>query len=1068
MIRLITFQKGPMNSWKLPTEIKTQAEEYFNPVVMTEALKLVQLSRVSISFTKGTPETYYIVSGIVRDDRSHESKLVFKNRLKETPEGPISSNCDCHLWTEETHCAHVCCLFLNYHLQVLHDTNPEALGDSAATSIKATSSIGVCPEEYGLIIGGPHQLIGAPPNPTYSSMQYTLSNSKVINFPIPSKFVGKLFIQISSAEKFNPENGVVESMPMFRFKYDPVEGEKHAEVSLFENLYLFDWSSGEAFHLPSELRDLIQKIRIYEKSLTVNDLIKLVSNEVLLKQCDIVIDNIPLQEIEEVEIQSRVTLKRTEKKGQIEVKYEFFDPEENLVQPPDFLCAFTFEGGILGSFKRKKDSYEFIKALSDSIEYKDDQYKKLLSSSNQKSRWMALLTFALENDKTRFYDHRTRKITLYDNQFLVQLIKLSYDCFGELFFRYSTSSVEDREINFLISNTNLFNGLSDFYYKVGLHGVQIFYDKKEIGNWKSRIRFERRATTTKWFDLQLNVSQEDLEIIKQADLDTGLALTNNGLVLLSKEQKDLLKFMKKYTLHEGQKDVAQEGPESLSEENVNKFILPFNRARIFELFELKKLGVEGALTPEEEALCEKLATLEEIPEYPLPPQLVDIMRPYQKTGYNWLKFLHESKLGACLADDMGLGKTLQTIAFINSIYDEVDHVLVVCPVTILLNWEKEIQKFSDMEVYIYHGGTREFPKDTKIVLTSYGVMKREAESSLGELEFDVLILDEVQHLKNIRSMGAFAARKIKADFRICLTGTPVENDLAEFFNIIDLSVPGIWGDLQFIRTTSTSKSRLLARKTASPFILRRTKGQVLTELPPKIEVDEYLTLSPEEKNSYEATLLNIKHRIQTSPSKKKYGEILRGLLKLRQACLWQQKGTSYANINSTKIDFLMDTLEQIREEGHQAIVFSQFTTYLDIIQHHVSEKHWKYARIDGSQSAKKRQEQVDLFQEGICPIFLISLKAGGVGLNLTAASYVFVMDPWWNPAVEAQAIDRAHRIGQLNTLTVYRPIIKGSVEEKVVELQKLKKELFNDLLPENDDQYFSGKLSMKDFEHLLT
>ena len=285
-----------------------------------------------------------------------------------------------------------------------------------------------------------------------------------------------------------------------------------------------------------------------------------------------------------------------------------------------------------------------------------------------------------------------------------------------------------------------------------------------------------------------------------------------------------------------------------------------------------------------------------------------------------------------------------------------------------------------------------------------------------------------------------------------------QNILIESFNKLDIIINQY---TQFI-------SYIFPNEIVIPFILRRTKGQVLTELPPKIEVDEYLTLSPEEKNSYEATLLNIKHRIQTSPSKKKYGEILRGLLKLRQACLWQQKGTSYANINSTKIDFLMDTLEQIREEGHQAIVFSQFTTYLDIIQHHVSEKHWKYARIDSSQSAKKRQEQVDLFQEGICPIFLISLKAGGVGLNLTAASYVFVMDPWWNPAVEAQAIDRAHRIGQLNTLTVYRPIIKGSVEEKVVELQKLKKELFNDLLPENDDQYFSGKLSMKDFEHLLT
>ncbi|MBC7713417.1 MAG: SWF/SNF helicase family protein, partial [Rhizobacter sp.] len=179
--------------------------------------------------------------------------------------------------------------------------------------------------------------------------------------------------------------------------------------------------------------------------------------------------------------------------------------------------------------------------------------------------------------------------------------------------------------------------------------------------------------------------------------------------------------------------------------------------------------------------------------------------------------------------------------------------------------------------------------------------------------------------------------------------------------------------------------------------------------------------------------------------------------------------TSYKNIDSTKIEFLMETLETIMEEGQQAIIFSQFTTYLDIIQHFFREKHWKFSRIDGSQSINKRQEQVDQFQSGKTPIFLISLKAGGVGLNLTAASYVFIMDPWWNPAVESQAIDRAHRIGQKNTLTVYRPIIKNSVEEKVLKLQEEKKQLFQDLLSsDDDDSVFSGKLTMKDFEMLFS
>jgi SNF2 family DNA or RNA helicase len=432
--------------------------------------------------------------------------------------------------------------------------------------------------------------------------------------------------------------------------------------------------------------------------------------------------------------------------------------------------------------------------------------------------------------------------------------------------------------------------------------------------------------------------------------------------------------------------------------------------------------------------------------------------------------LYEHRLGACLADDMGLGKTLQTITFLQSIIDRIERVLIVCPVTILLNWEKEIEKFSGMSMHIYHGGSRELPMDKKIILTSYGVMKKESEAVFSNINFDILILDEVQHLKNVRSLGAFSARKIQADFRICLTGTPVENDLSEFYNILDLSMPGIWGDLQFVRAVSNAKTRGIARRTAGPFILRRTKSQVLQDLPPKIENNIYLEMSEDELKHYQHNMASIRSRINNSTSSAKYGEILRGLLQLRQNCLWQNRttDTNYKNIESTKIEFLMETLETILEEGQQAIIFSQFTTYLDIIQHHFREKHWKYSRIDGSQSINKRQEQVDLFQTQKNPIFLISLKAGGVGLNLTAASFVFIMDPWWNPAVESQAIDRAHRIGQKNTLTVYRPIIKNSVEEKVLKLQEEKKQLFTDLLSTDDDQVFSGRLTMKDFEMLFS
>jgi len=398
----------------------------------------------------------------------------------------------------------------------------------------------------------------------------------------------------------------------------------------------------------------------------------------------------------------------------------------------------------------------------------------------------------------------------------------------------------------------------------------------------------------------------------------------------------------------------------------------------------------------EEKFCENLMTMENMPQYEVLPRYQELARPYQINGYNWLRFLYEHNFGACLADDMGLGKTLQTIMLLQSLKDKIKKILIICPVSILYNWRNELQKFSDLTFSIYYGDEREFKTDAQVILTSYGLMKRESLSTLSEQEFDILIFDEVQHLKNIRSLGANAARQLKAKFRICLTGTPVENDLSEFYNIMDLCVPGVWGDLGVIKSASKQKNRLLARRAVKPFILRRTKDQVLKELPEKIENHIFLEFSQEEKDFYQQKLNTIRSNILVSGNKR-YGEVLKSLLEMRQLCLWQKQ----PNFFSVKI-------------------------------------------------------------------FLISLKAGGFGLNLTAASYIFLMDPWWNPAVERQAIDRAHRIGQENKLTVYRPIIKDSVEEKVLLLQQSKRELFRDLMAEDDDEYFSGKLSMEDFKHLLS
>jgi superfamily II DNA or RNA helicase len=1038
----------------LPAHLEKLAHRFFTEREINQAKKFLSLSRVNLSFTKGSPETYFIVSGIVKQDRSHECKVVYKKRLEGSEEGPFSSNCDCHDWTNEGHCSHTCALFLGYHLQLEGDS-PK---DESSPPIPNFGLNGVNVLEYGSIIKGPHQLQGAAATATYSSLQYLLHNKKVINFPLPENFQGKIILSIISPDEER-------LIPRLKFSHKREDGTISEEISLFENLYLFDWNTGDAFHLTSDLKTLIQRIKIRGNSLEINDLIKMAMHKELSGKCEVIIDGIPLEEVKEINAGCRVTLAPGERRGLIDVEIVFHDDNDKAISAPDFLTAFTFEGGLLPNFKKKKDAYDFIGQFSEHIEDDIFDYKKSLHASSRKEKWIDLINYTLNNEKTYIYDVEEKEICDYNNHFMALLISSLYKNFGELFFRYSEYRPQTKSIHFQATTSAIFQGLNTFNDKVTPYGVTIFYEKSELANWNSKIRFERRASSTKWFDLELYISKEDLAIINQADLDTGLALTDKGLVLLNKEQKDLMRFMRKYTKYEGK---AAETEES-TEIPFKKFLLPFNRARIFELFELKKLGIEGALTPEEEELCERLSTLEEVPEYDLPKDLDAELRPYQKTGYNWLKFLYENKLGACLADDMGLGKTLQTISFIQSVHDQIDRVLVVCPVSILLNWQKEIEKFSKLKIQIYHGGERNINDDAKIILTSYGVMKREIDEKFSQMHFDVLVLDEVQHLKNIRSLGAYAARKIKADFRICLTGTPVENDLAEFYNIIDLSVPGIWGDLEFIRTTSNKKSRLVARKTAAPFILRRTKDQVLTDLPPKLENNVYLNFDDGERQTYVQNLLNIKNRIKNSPSKKKYGEILKGLLQLRQSCLWQSQGPTpnYKTMMSTKVEFLVEQLEQIVEEGHQTIIFSQFTTYLDLIQNTLRDKHWRLSRIDGSQSIKKRQQQVDEFQSGNSDIFLISLKAGGVGLNLTAASYVFIMDPWWNPAVESQAIDRAHRIGQENTLTVYRPIIKDTVEEKVLQLQELKKQLFKDLLPDDDESLFTGKLSMTDFEDLF-
>jgi SNF2 family DNA or RNA helicase len=1052
----------------LTTELKTKASKYFDTKLIGKAEQLVEQSQISISFSKGNFDTYFICSGLVRDSGNYETKVTYKKRLEDTDESPVSSDCNCKEWTEHGHCYHVVALFLSYCIKL--KLNEQASEESSSSPLPPSHTLfhyAVSVYEYGKILDGPHKLVGAKPNSTYSSLQYLLQNREVKNFPLPTNFKHTLVMDIQSVIK-TEENENVSSIPQLTFYLKDSEGKKTSEISLFEHIYIFNWKNGEAYNIDGDIKLLIQKIRHNIHSYNINDIIA-IAGAYVSDNFKVSLDGIPLEEVPIMSTAPYFEIDRKKGNSQFDIAISFKGSNGVKAPIPAVLKLFNFNGGELSSFKRKIDAYQFIHTLVNDFEFNTQNYKKELTSTSRKFKIIDLIDSLRDTEETNVYHVHEKVLFKYENTFIKKYISQALKSFGETFFRFSTFDSTINELNYKVGTTILLEGLHGFHNALNTYHLNILYQNSEAGHWSSRVRFERKSKASNWFDLELEINDEDLEILKQAKIGQDYIITDDKLILLNREQKELVKFLKKYTEYEKQSVYKETKDDNTT---TNKFVIPFQRARIFELFELKKMGIEGALTEEEIKICETLSSLEEMPEYEIPSNQKDVLRPYQKTGFQWLRFLYENKLGACLADDMGLGKTLQTISFITSIYEEVDKILIVCPVTLLLNWEKEFKKFSNLDVSIYHGGERSYDKDSKIILTSYGILKREIHDTFADVHFDIFILDEVQHLKNIRSQGSFAARKLKADFRICLTGTPVENDLAEFYNILDLSIPGIWGDLHFFRTSSNKKSRLLARKTASPFILRRTKGQVLSDLPPKIENNVYLNFSTHEKTRYIETLSTVRKKIDDAPSKRKYGEILKGLLELRQRCLWQPQQDnptfSMANINSTKIEFLVETLDQIIEEGHQAIVFSQFTTYLDLIQKVLHEKHLKLSRIDGSQSVKKRQEQVEIFQGGKSQVFLISLRAGGVGLNLTAASYVFVMDPWWNPAVESQAIDRAHRIGQKNNLTVYRPIVKGSVEEKVLELQQTKRELFQELLPENSsDELFTGKLTMENFEALL-
>jgi SNF2 family DNA or RNA helicase len=474
-----------------------------------------------------------------------------------------------------------------------------------------------------------------------------------------------------------------------------------------------------------------------------------------------------------------------------------------------------------------------------------------------------------------------------------------------------------------------------------------------------------------------------------------------------------------------------------------------------------------------------------------PPAPVDVpsgldagLRNYQRDGLDWLSFLWDNGLGGVLADDMGLGKTVQTLALMaRATADGAGKFLVVAPTSVVSNWLAEARRFTPALTAVAVSTTdarsacplAELAVDADIVVTSYTLLRLDFDT-YAEIGWAGVVFDEAQFVKNHNSKTHQCARRLDAGFKLAITGTPMENNLMELWALLSITVPGLFpspkafGDYfrKPIESGANSERLPVLRRRIKPVMLRRTKTQVVAELPAKHEQVLAIDLGAKHRRIYDTRLARERQKVLglLGDWEKNRFQIFRSLTLLRQLSLHPGLvNAADIDAGSAKIDFLVEQLPQLVAEGHSALVFSQFTGFLGLLRAHLDAAGISYSYLDGSVSARGRKAALAQFADGVTQVFLISLKAGGFGLNLTEADYCFLCDPWWSPAAEAQAVDRTHRIGQTRPVTVYRLVSAGTIEEKVIALQQRKRELFTAVM--DDGELFSSAITASDVRELL-
>jgi SNF2 family DNA or RNA helicase len=644
---------------------------------------------------------------------------------------------------------------------------------------------------------------------------------------------------------------------------------------------------------------------------------------------------------------------------------------------------------------------------------------------------------------------------LKDKQFeksIISFLEQSPEVFAIEHIDHYTFNVDPKGLNKFVSEAN------NLSIEIRTQGYKV----KHHHSTSNRIK-----SNNDWFELDGNIHFDKDESISIPEIIEKKSLDNNFIVLgdgsigvkptawLNKMNKlaELgVKEENRFKFNQAQSIILDLLLEETEVSRDNKFIKTVNSLRAFKGVDKVKIS----------------------------KRFKGELRHYQESGVDWLNFLHQFQIGGCLADDMGLGKTIQVLAHLQKIkytkeaYCKGQHLIVV-PKSLVYNWQAEAKKFApDLKVLIYEGTKRkglikEFQEYDLIIMT-YAVMRKDIQE-LKDFQFSYSVLDEAQYIKNTTTLVAKAAYLINSKYKLALTGTPVENHIGELFSIFRYLIPSILPkgySLGKIKSNEDSMKVIL--RGLMPFILRRTKSEVLTDLPEKVESVLYCEFEKKQEKIYNEMKTfyqkSLTQKVDKDSMSKSKIQILEALLRMRQvSCHPGLVNKEYLDLSSSKIITLMENVESLIQRGEKVLIFSQFTSFLSIIKEELIAKSIGHAYLDGK--TNKREEVVNSFkQDSQKNVFLISLKAGGVGLNLTEASYCFLVDPWWNPAVEAQAIDRIHRIGQSKKVFAYRLITKNSIEEKILKLQQSKRDVSKNILA--TDESLLKQMSTEDLQFLFT